>query len=57
MQALARANLVDEYRLYLHPVLLGAGKQLFAPGARRQDFARADARAYDNGVTRLIYRR
>jgi uncharacterized protein YndB with AHSA1/START domain/dihydrofolate reductase len=57
VQALARTNLVDEYRLYLHPVLLGAGKQLFAPGASRQDFARADVRAYDNGVTRFIYRR
>ena len=57
VQALGRADLVDEYRLYLHPVLLGAGKSLFAPGTGRQDFVRADVRAYDNGVTRFIYRR
>jgi dihydrofolate reductase len=29
---LARANLIDEYRLYLHPVVLGGGKPFFQPG-------------------------
>ncbi len=32
MQALARADLIDEYHLYVHPVLLGDGKPLFAGG-------------------------
>jgi dihydrofolate reductase len=29
-QSLAELGLVDEYRLYLHPVVLGAGKPFFA---------------------------
>ena len=57
VQALERADLIDEYRLYLHPVLLGNGKPLFAAGASRQDFERADVKPYPNGAMRLIYRR
>ncbi|WP_140760640.1 dihydrofolate reductase family protein [Mesorhizobium sp. B2-1-8] len=30
--SLARAGLVDEYRLYMHPVVLGGGKPYFQPG-------------------------
>ena len=29
---LARANLIDEYRLYMHPVVLGGGKPYFESG-------------------------
>jgi dihydrofolate reductase len=29
---LARAGLIDEYRLYLHPVVLGGGKPYFQSG-------------------------
>lgn len=57
VQALAAADLVDEYRLYLHPVLLGAGKQLFAGTHPRQDMELAELTRYDTGVTSLVYRR
>jgi dihydrofolate reductase len=57
VQALERADLIDEYRLYMHPVLLGAGKPLFAAGMGRQDFELAHLKTYPNGVVALSYRR
>jgi dihydrofolate reductase len=57
VQALARADLIDEYVLYVHPVLLGDGKPLFATGITRQDFQLADLKRYANGVVRMTYQR
>jgi dihydrofolate reductase len=57
VQALQRADLIDEYALYRHPVLLGAGKPLFAGGMGRQDLELIDARTYANGAIRERYRR
>lgn len=57
VQALARADLIDEYRLYVHPVLLSSGKRLYATGAGRQDFRLAQLKQYDNGVVGASYRR
>ncbi len=36
VQALTELELVDEYRLMVYPVLLGAGKRLFADDARQR---------------------
>lgn len=57
VQALARADLVDEYQLYVHPVLLGAGTPLFAAGAPRQDLALERVKKYANGVVSMRYSR
>jgi len=57
VQALERADLIDEYRLYVHPVLLGNGKPLFAIGMKRQDFSLVEAKPYANGVIATTYRR
>ena len=57
VQQLARADLVDEYRLYLHPVVLGNGKRLFSGGHDREDFALTDLTRYANGVLAATYQR
>ena len=57
VQALARADLIDEYHLYVHPVLLGEGKPLFANGAGRQDFERVHVKPYANGAVAVHYAR
>jgi dihydrofolate reductase len=57
VQALERADLIDEYRLFVHPVLLGDGKPLFATGINRQDFEPVRIKPYANGVVAMSYRR
>jgi len=57
VQALERADLIDEYRLFVHPVLLGDGKPLFATGTNRQDFELVRIKPYANGVVAMSYRR
>jgi dihydrofolate reductase len=55
-QSLTRANLVDEYRLLVHPVALGSGKPLFALEAR-STLALVECTRFDGGAIGLIYRR
>ena len=55
VQALAEADLVDEYRLYVHPVLLGDGKPLFAGGHGREDVELTRLTRQGNGVVGTTY--
>ncbi|MGY0006186.1 dihydrofolate reductase family protein [Micromonospora sp. I033] len=53
--AFARHGLVDEWRLYVVPVVLGAGRPLFPPGTRI-DLDLITERRFGNGVVQLSYR-
>jgi dihydrofolate reductase len=56
LRSLLRAELVDELRLFLHPVVLGSGHRLFDDGEDLGAFKLIDCHAYDNGVASLTYR-
>jgi len=49
-----RDGLVDEIRLYLNPVAVGAGKAAL-PNAVRLDLALVDEHRFGNGVVYLAY--
>ncbi|WP_326909770.1 dihydrofolate reductase family protein [Sedimentibacter sp. MB31-C6] len=48
-------RLVDEYRLSVHPVILGAGKPLFVDIKQRQELKLVDTRRFSSGVVQLCY--
>jgi len=52
---LIRAGLVDEYRLFVHPVVLGAGTPYFPPTDRHIRLALRETRTFDSGVVHLRY--
>jgi len=52
-----RYDLVDEYRVYVHPVLVGQGRRLFEPDDTRTDLRLVETRTFGNGVVLLRYER
>jgi dihydrofolate reductase len=57
VHALTAADLVDEYRLMVYPLLLGAGKRLFAEGSPPAAFELLACQAVGGGVLALSYAR
>lgn len=55
VQTLLKQALVDELRLLVYPVVLGAGQRLFAPGAQAK-LELAETRAFKSGVVLQRYR-
>jgi dihydrofolate reductase len=52
---LTRHGLIDEYRLMVHPILVGSGKKLFQGLASTTDLRLADTVTTDTGVAILTY--
>ncbi|MGW2393055.1 dihydrofolate reductase family protein [Streptomyces lydicamycinicus] len=50
-------DLIDEYRLYVHPVILGRGTPLFRASDTRTGLELAGTRTFGSGVVLLHYRR
>jgi len=48
-------GLVDEFRLFVHPVILGEGKPLFIDIKQRLNLQIVDNRTFSSGVVQLIY--
>jgi dihydrofolate reductase len=57
VQTLQRHDLIDEYRLWLHPVVLGGGKRLFVDGAAPVGFRLVDGMTTSGGLALLTYGR
>ena len=55
VQSLVGDDLIDEFRLWIFPVLLGKGKRLFADGAPPVGLALQEARSFRTGVVLQRY--
>ena len=54
--AFMRNDLIDEYRIYVHPVVIGGGKPLFQASDTKINLRLAETRTFGNGVVLLRYR-
>jgi dihydrofolate reductase len=57
IQTLLRHDLIDEYLLLVHPLVLGAGRRLFADGVPRTALRLVDTRPTTTGVIVATYER
>jgi dihydrofolate reductase len=55
VQSLAKAGLVDEYRLLVHPIVVGSGKHLFNEGTDTIGLKLVNLTTFSSGVVALTY--
>jgi dihydrofolate reductase len=55
-QDLAARDLIDEYKLLVHPVVLGKGRPLFSGLSKPVDLQLVSAKTFGGGATALVYR-
>lgn len=56
IQALLRHGLIDEFRLLIHPLVLGTGRRLFAEGGPTAEFSLVGTTTTPSGVIIATYR-
>lgn len=56
VQTLIKENLVDEYFVQIHPLILGTGKKLFKDNLPKQDLELVSSSLSKTGVITAIYR-
>lgn len=52
---LLNLGVIDEFRLSVHPVILGEGKPLFAEIKQRANLKLIESKTFSSGVVQLIY--
>jgi dihydrofolate reductase len=57
LQSLMRSDLVDEYVLQIHPLVLGSGRRLFSDGGPPAAFRLADSVTTATGVIIATYQK
>jgi dihydrofolate reductase len=55
--AFMRQDLIDEYRIYVHPIRIGEGNRLFPPSQEKIQLRLTETRTFGNGVVLLRYER
>jgi dihydrofolate reductase len=55
-QSLAASGLIDEYRMVIHPVVLGQGQPLFSELRSPVDLRLISATSFSSGVVAAVYR-
>lgn len=55
VRTLLRDGLLDELRLFLHPIVVGTGKHLFPEGYAQTPLKLADSSTFSTGVLNLTY--
>jgi len=57
VSGLLKLGIIDEYVLWIHPVMLGTGKPLFSKTKNITDMRLADVQQFNSGVMLLHYNR
>lgn len=55
VQSLMQCNLVDEYVLLIHPLILGSGRRLFPDGGTFATLKHRDTKTTSNGIVIVTY--
>jgi dihydrofolate reductase len=56
VRSLMRDHLLDELRLFMHPVVVGSGRRLFDDESDPVKLALTDSHVYENGVISLTFK-